>query len=150
MDQLVGTRTTQLGSAFEVERFHRDASETNEWMREKTNLMPADLGRDVGSVEALRRQHAAFERDLQAIAAKETSLRTEADDLKTRHHDEVQRLDTVQGSVADKLRELQQKSRERQVQSLISIQSIDMHPVLSLTHRGFRNCWTKRWTSSVL
>eukprot|EP00045_Choanoeca_perplexa_P017689 m.262360 g.262360 ORF g.262360 m.262360 type:complete len:2501 (-) comp17606_c1_seq1:822-8324(-) len=114
MEQVVNKRDVQLGSAFEVERFHRDASETNEWMREKTNLMPADLGRDVGSVEALRRQHAAFERDLQAIVSKESSLRTEADDLKTRHQDEVVRLDTVQGSVADKLHELQAKSRERQ------------------------------------
>eukprot|EP00730_Choanoeca_flexa_P006110 TRINITY_DN12085_c4_g1_i2.p1 TRINITY_DN12085_c4_g1~~TRINITY_DN12085_c4_g1_i2.p1 ORF type:complete len:2147 (+),score=711.68 TRINITY_DN12085_c4_g1_i2:659-6442(+) len=113
MTDLVAARDKQLGSAFEVERFHRDASETTEWMREKNSVMTEDLGRDVSSVEALRRAHAAFERDLQAIVAKENSLRGEADDLKSRHQDEASRLDEDVDTVATRLKELQESSRER-------------------------------------
>lgn len=71
MQQLTTERATQLGSAHEVQRFHRDVDETKDWIQEKDEaLNNDDLGKDLRSVQALQRKHEGLERDLAALGDK--------------------------------------------------------------------------------
>jgi hypothetical protein len=64
-----------LGSAHEVQRFHRDVDETKDWIQEKDEaLNNDDLGKDLRSVQALQRKHEGLERDLAALGDKVTEL----------------------------------------------------------------------------
>lgn len=71
LQQLTSERATQLGSAHEVQRFHRDVDETKDWIQEKDEaLNNDDLGKDLRSVQALQRKHEGLERDLAALGDK--------------------------------------------------------------------------------
>jgi len=71
LKQLTAERATQLGSAHEVQRFHRDVDETKDWIQEKDEaLNDDDLGKDLRSVQALQRKHEGLERDLAALGDK--------------------------------------------------------------------------------
>ena len=51
-------RAVQLGSAHEVQRFHRDAEDTKDWIHEKQEALDSnDLGHDLRSVQTLQRKH---------------------------------------------------------------------------------------------
>lgn len=68
---LTQERATQLGSAHEVQRFHRDVDETKDWIQEKEEaLNNDDLGKDLRTVQALQRKHEGLERDLAALGDK--------------------------------------------------------------------------------
>ena len=61
-------RKKQFEAAHEVQRFHRDADETKEWIQEKDQALSVDdLGKDLRSVQALQRKHEGLERDLAAL-----------------------------------------------------------------------------------
>lgn len=71
LQQLTNERASQLGSAHEVQRFHRDVDETKDWINEKDEaLNNDDLGKDLRSVQALQRKHEGLERDLAALGDK--------------------------------------------------------------------------------
>lgn len=71
IQQLTTERAQQLGSAHEVQRFHRDVDETKDWIHEKDEaLNNDDLGKDLRSVQALQRKHEGLERDLAALGDK--------------------------------------------------------------------------------
>ena len=71
LQQLTQERATQLGSAHEVQRFHRDVDETKDWIQEKEEaLNNDDLGKDLRTVQALQRKHEGLERDLAALGDK--------------------------------------------------------------------------------
>lgn len=73
LQQLSSERAAQLGSAHEVQRFHRDVDETKDWIQEKDEaLNNDDLGKDLRSVQALQRKHEGLERDLAALGDKVT------------------------------------------------------------------------------
>lgn len=75
LQQLSTERAAQLGSAHEVQRFHRDVDETKDWIQEKDEaLNNDDLGKDLRSVQALQRKHEGLERDLAALGDKVCSL----------------------------------------------------------------------------
>ncbi|MPC51704.1 Spectrin alpha chain [Portunus trituberculatus] len=58
LQQMAQERQFQLGSAHEVQRFHRDVDETKDWIQEKDEaLNNDDCGRDLRSVQALQRKH---------------------------------------------------------------------------------------------
>lgn len=68
---MTSERAAQLGSAHEVQRFHRDVDETKDWIQEKDEaLNNDDLGKDLRSVQALQRKHEGLERDLAALGDK--------------------------------------------------------------------------------
>ena len=61
-------RKKEFERAHEVQRFHRDADETKEWIQEKDQALSVDdLGKDLRSVQALQRKHEGLERDLAAL-----------------------------------------------------------------------------------
>ena len=58
LQQLATEKASQLGSAHEVQRFHRDVDETKDWIDEKDEaLNNSDLGKDLRSVQTLQRKH---------------------------------------------------------------------------------------------
>ena len=58
LQQMTQERQFQLGSAHEVQRFHRDVDETKDWIQEKDEaLNNDDCGKDLRSVQALQRKH---------------------------------------------------------------------------------------------
>ncbi|XP_054590646.2 spectrin alpha chain, non-erythrocytic 1-like [Nothobranchius furzeri] len=71
LQQLAEDRSNMLGSAHEVQRFHRDADETKEWIEEKNQALNTDnYGLHLASIQALQREHEGFERDLAALGDK--------------------------------------------------------------------------------
>lgn len=70
-------REQQLLSAYEVQRFTRDAEEAQDWISEKfEQLDPDELGQDLRSVKRLQKKHEAYERDLNALGDKIRELGT--------------------------------------------------------------------------
>ena len=68
-------RAQTLGSAHEVQRYHRDADETKDWIDEKEQgLNIEDLGHDLTTVQRLQRKHEGLERDLAALGEKGKDL----------------------------------------------------------------------------
>lgn len=64
-------RAQNLGSAHEVQRYHRDADETKDWIEEKdAALDKSDIGQDLATVQRLQRKHEGLERDLAALGEK--------------------------------------------------------------------------------
>ena len=64
-------RQEKLFGAHEIQHFNRDADETMVWIAEKDNLLSAeDFGKNLASVQALRRKHDGVERDLAALEEK--------------------------------------------------------------------------------
>uniref|UniRef100_A0AAR2LQM0 Spectrin alpha chain, non-erythrocytic 1 n=1 Tax=Pygocentrus nattereri TaxID=42514 RepID=A0AAR2LQM0_PYGNA len=90
LQQLAEDRSNMLGSAHEVQRFHRDADETKEWIEEKNQALNTDnYGHDLASVQALQRKHEGFERDLAALGDKVNSLGETAERLIQSHPEAV-------------------------------------------------------------
>ncbi|XP_056875429.1 spectrin alpha chain, non-erythrocytic 1 isoform X4 [Takifugu flavidus] len=90
LQQLAEERSHMLGSAHEVQRFHRDADETKEWIEEKNQALNTDnYGHDLASVQALQRKHEGFERDLAALGDKVNSLGEMAERLIQSHPEAV-------------------------------------------------------------
>ncbi|XP_069465273.1 spectrin alpha chain, non-erythrocytic 1 isoform X4 [Ambystoma mexicanum] len=88
---LAEERSQLLGSAHEVQRFHRDADETKEWIEEKNQALNTDnYGHDLASVQALQRKHEGFERDLAALGDKVNSLGETAERLIQSHPESAQ------------------------------------------------------------
>ncbi|XP_059870022.1 spectrin alpha chain, non-erythrocytic 1 isoform X1 [Delphinus delphis] len=93
LQQLAEERSQILGSAHEVQRFHRDADETKEWIEEKNQALNTDnYGHDLASVQALQRKHEGFERDLAALGDKVNSLGETAERLIQSHPESAEDL----------------------------------------------------------
>uniref|UniRef100_A0A4W3J580 Spectrin alpha, non-erythrocytic 1 n=1 Tax=Callorhinchus milii TaxID=7868 RepID=A0A4W3J580_CALMI len=91
LQKLAEERSQILGSAHEVQRFHRDADETKEWIEEKNQALNTDnYGHDLASVQALQRKHEGFERDLAALGDKVNSLGETANRLIQSHPESVE------------------------------------------------------------
>eukprot|EP00043_Microstomoeca_roanoka_P017910 m.188579 g.188579 ORF g.188579 m.188579 type:complete len:2485 (+) comp16728_c0_seq1:149-7603(+) len=72
-------RQHQLLVARDQFAFQHRVEELQEWIREKSAVMSEDLGRDVSSVEALLRQHEAFQSDITPIDAEVDGLNIQAE-----------------------------------------------------------------------
>ncbi|XP_037798638.1 spectrin alpha chain-like isoform X2 [Penaeus monodon] len=95
LQQMAQERQFQLGSAHEVQRFHRDVDETKDWIQEKDEaLNNDDCGKDLRSVQALQRKHEGLERDLAALGDKIRQLDETANRLMQTHPDAA---DTIYG-----------------------------------------------------
>ncbi|XP_076359799.1 spectrin beta chain, non-erythrocytic 5 kst [Tachypleus tridentatus] len=71
-DQLwdhIEARDQKLQAAGEIHRFNRDVAEALSRIQEKYASVPDDLGRDLNSVQSLRKKHEGFENDLVALEA---------------------------------------------------------------------------------
>ncbi|XP_055377124.1 spectrin alpha chain isoform X3 [Condylostylus longicornis] len=100
LKQLTTEKAAQLGSAHEVQRFHRDIDETKDWIAEKENaLNNDDLGKDLRSVQTLQRKHEGIERDLAALRDKIKQLDDTANRLMQSHPDTAEQTYTKQKEI---------------------------------------------------
>ncbi|XP_033996304.1 spectrin family protein isoform X2 [Trematomus bernacchii] len=76
--ELIDTRTQMLAASYELHRFHQDAMEVLERVKEKKEGLPSDLGRDLNTVQHLHRQHNTFENDIQALSGQVNQVQDDA------------------------------------------------------------------------
>uniref|UniRef100_A0A8C3AR30 Spectrin beta chain n=1 Tax=Cyclopterus lumpus TaxID=8103 RepID=A0A8C3AR30_CYCLU len=76
--ELIDTRTQMLAASYELHRFHQDAMEVLERVKEKREGLPSDLGRDLNTVQHLHRQHNTFENDIQALSGQVNQVQDDA------------------------------------------------------------------------
>jgi len=121
IQQLTAERAQQLGSAHEVQRFHRDVDETKDWIHEKDEaLNNDDLGKDLRSVQALQRKHEGLERDLAALGDKIRQLDEAAARLVQGHPDSADTIHSKQEEIHEEWTQLTAKANARKEKLLDS------------------------------
>ncbi|GLV31595.1 alpha Spectrin [Carabus blaptoides fortunei] len=121
LQQLTSERATQLGSAHEVQRFHRDVDETKDWIQEKDEaLNNDDLGKDLRSVQALQRKHEGLERDLAALGDKIRQLDETANRLMQSHPETAEQTYAKQKEINEEWAQLCTKANSRKEKLLDS------------------------------
>jgi spectrin alpha len=121
LQQLTAERAQQLGSAHEVQRFHRDVDETKDWINEKDEaLNNDDLGKDLRSVQALQRKHEGLERDLAALGDKIRQLDEVAARLVQGHPDSADTIRSKQEEIHEEWTQLTAKANARKEKLLDS------------------------------
>lgn len=121
LQQLTSERASQLGSAHEVQRFHRDVDETKDWIAEKeAALATNDLGKDLRSVQTLQRKHEGLERDLAALGDKIRQLDDTANRLMSTHGDSADATYSKQREINEAWQQLQARANARKEKLLDS------------------------------
>lgn len=121
LQTLTAERATQLGSAHEVQRFHRDVDETKDWIQEKDEaLNNDDLGKDLRSVQALQRKHEGLERDLAALGDKIRQLDETANRLMQTHPETAEPTYAKQKEINEEWTQLTAKANTRKEKLLDS------------------------------
>jgi spectrin alpha len=83
LERVAQRRRDQLGSAHEVQRFQREAEDTQDWIAEKDKMLDSeDYGNDLRSVLALQRKHEGLESDLYALNERIKQLNETAERLR--------------------------------------------------------------------
>ncbi|GAV01441.1 hypothetical protein RvY_12154 [Ramazzottius varieornatus] len=114
-------RAVQLGSAHEVQRFHRDADDTKDWIHEKQEALDSnDLGHDLRSVQTLQRKHEGLERDLFALGEKVRQLDELATKLLNTHPEQAENIYGKQKELNEDWSALTRKADARKEQLLES------------------------------
>ncbi|CAI4227013.1 unnamed protein product [Auanema sp. JU1783] len=121
LEEQTEQREQQLGSAHEVQRFHRDVDETRDWIQEKDDALDSDdYGRDLRSVQALQRKHEGVERDLAALGDKIKSLDEKASKLRLSHPEAAEQIYDLQRELNDQWNRLTAKANNRKEKLLDS------------------------------
>lgn len=121
LQQVTQERAQTLGSAHEVQRYHRDADETKDWIEEKENtLNSTDFGHDLATVQRLQRKHEGLERDLAAIGEKVKDLDDTSKRLMQTHPDQAQSIYDHQREINDQWNGLTKKADARKAKLLDS------------------------------
>ncbi|KAE9548243.1 hypothetical protein FO519_008545 [Halicephalobus sp. NKZ332] len=114
-------REQQLGSAHEVQRFHRDIDETKDWIQEKNDALDSDdFGRDLRSVQALQRKHEGVERDLAALSEQIKRLDDKANKLRQTHPEAAEQIYDLQRQINEQWNLLTAKANSRKEKLLES------------------------------
>ena len=121
LQNITQERASQLGSAHEVQRFHRDVDETKEWIAEKDNALTTDdLGRDLRGVQTLQRKHEGLERDLAALHDKIRQLDETANRLMQSHPDSADQTYAKQKEINEEWQQIVAKATQRKEKLLDS------------------------------
>ncbi|XP_054977169.1 spectrin alpha chain, erythrocytic 1 [Sorex araneus] len=114
LQRLAEEQRQLLGSAHAVQMFHREADDTKEQIEKKCQaLSAADPGSDLFSVQALQRQHEAFERDLLPLGEKVTVLGETAERLIESHPDAVEDLQRQRVELNEAWADLRGRTEDR-------------------------------------
>lgn len=114
-------RATHLGSAHEVQRFHRDVDETKDWIQEKDEALDNDdYGKDLRSVQTLQRKHEGLERDLAALGDKIRQLDETANRLMQTHPEAAETIYAKQKEINEEWTQLTAKANARKEKLLDS------------------------------
>ncbi|CAG0916965.1 unnamed protein product [Notodromas monacha] len=129
LQQVTEQRAQQLGSAHEVQRFHRDIDETKDWMNEKVEALDSDdYGKDLRSVQALQRKHEGLERDLAALEDKLKQLNEGAGRLGSTHPEAEEAIFEKREEINREWTQITEKAIKRKERLL---DSYDLHRFLS-------------------
>jgi len=129
LQQMAQERQFQLGSAHEVQRFHRDVDETKDWIAEKDEALESqDCGKDLRSVQALQRKHEGLERDLAALGTKIGQLDETANRLMQTHPESA---DTIYGKQREINEEWTQLTAKADARKERLLDSYDLQRFLS-------------------
>ncbi|KAL5013103.1 hypothetical protein ScPMuIL_011654 [Solemya velum] len=129
LQQVTAERQQTLGSAHEVQRYHREVDETKEWIDEKDEALNNDnYGHDLASVQALQRKHEALERDLSALGDKVRDLDDSAKRLMQTHPDQAESVYDHQREINEMWNTLTAKADARKAKLL---DSFDLQRFLS-------------------
>uniref|UniRef100_A0A183DQ64 SH3 domain-containing protein n=1 Tax=Gongylonema pulchrum TaxID=637853 RepID=A0A183DQ64_9BILA len=121
LEEQTEQREQQLGSAHEVQRFHRDVDETKDWIMEKDEALDSeDFGRDLRSVQALQRKHEGVERDLAALGDKIKTLDEKANRLRQTHPEAAEQIYDLQKQLNEQWNRLTAKANNRKEKLLDS------------------------------
>lgn len=121
LQKLTAQRAQQLGSAHQVQRFHRDVDETKDWIQEKDDALKSeDFGKDLRSVQALQRKHEGLERDLAALGDKIRTLDETANKLKQTHPESAETIYQLQKQLNEEWTRLTAKANSRKEKLLDS------------------------------
>ncbi|MFH4975655.1 hypothetical protein AB6A40_002364 [Gnathostoma spinigerum] len=121
LEEQTEQREQQLGSAHEVQRFHRDIDETKDWIMEKDEALDSeDFGRDLRSVQALQRKHEGVERDLAALGDKIKTLDEKANRLRQTHPEAAEQIYDLQKEMNEQWNRLTAKANNRKEKLLDS------------------------------
>lgn len=121
LQQLTSERASQLGSAHEVQRFHRDVDETKDWIQEKDEaLNNDDLGKDLRSVQTLQRKHEGLERDLAALGDKIKQLDDTAHRLIQTHPESAEQTYAKLKEITEEWTQITAKAKSRKEKLLDS------------------------------
>lgn len=121
LEEQTEQREQQLGSAHEVQRFHRDIDETKDWILEKDEALDSeDFGRDLRSVQALQRKHEGVERDLAALGDKIKTLDEKANRLRQTHPEAAEQIYDLQREINEQWNRLTAKANNRKEKLLDS------------------------------
>ena len=121
LQHVTAERAGQLGSAHEVQRFHRDIEETKDWIQEKDDaLNNDDYGHDLRSVQTLQRKHEGLERDLAALGDKIRHLDETAHRLMQTYPESAQSTFEKQNEINREWTQLTQKANARKEKLLDS------------------------------
>lgn len=114
LQKATAERANQLGSAHEVQRFHRDIDEAKDWIGEKEDALSDDnLGHDLRSVQTLQRKHEGLESDLAALGDKIRSLEETANRLMQTHPEAAQSIYDKQNEINQQWIKLTSKANAR-------------------------------------
>lgn len=121
LQHVTAERAQTLGSAFEVQRYHREVDETKDWIKEKDAALNNDnYGSDLASVQALVRKHEGLERDLAALGEKVRELDETAQRLMQTHPDQAENIYEHQTVINEMWNALTIKADARKVKLLDS------------------------------
>ncbi|ESO95207.1 hypothetical protein LOTGIDRAFT_202396 [Lottia gigantea] len=129
LQQVSAERAQTLGSAFEVQRYHREVDETKDWINEKDQALNNDnYGHDLASVQALQRKHDAMERDLAALGEKVIELDEMSKRLMQTHPDQAETIYEHQTEINEQWNNLTAKADNRKAKLL---DALDLQRFLS-------------------
>uniref|UniRef100_A0A2R5L953 Putative spectrin beta chain non-erythrocytic 5 isoform x6 n=1 Tax=Ornithodoros turicata TaxID=34597 RepID=A0A2R5L953_9ACAR len=112
--ECAASRQDALAGAKQVHTFDRNADETIGWIYEKDAVLSSeDYGHDLESVQALTRQHEAFQRDLAAVKAQVDALLREAERLASTFPDAQEHITAKRDEVIEAWGALLGHSRQR-------------------------------------
>ncbi|XP_071155968.1 spectrin alpha chain-like isoform X8 [Mytilus edulis] len=121
LQTVTAERAQSLGSAQEVQRFHRDVDETKDWIDEKDFALNNDnFGHDLASVQALQRKHDALERDLSALGEKVRDLDESAKRLMQTHPEQAEQIYEHQRQINEQWNTLTARADQRKAKLLDS------------------------------
>ncbi|XP_076321230.1 spectrin alpha chain-like isoform X2 [Tachypleus tridentatus] len=121
LQRVTSERSTQLGSAHEVQRFHRDVDETKDWIQEKDEALNTDdYGHDLRSVQTLQRKHEGLERDLAALGDRIKQLDETASRLMQTHPESADTIYAKQKEINEEWTQLTAKANARKEKLLDS------------------------------
>lgn len=114
LQRQASARAQRLADAHEVHAFSRDVDETKGRILEKTSKLDLDeYGSDLASVEALRRNHEGFERDLAALEDSVQALAATSQRLQSQFAESAALVASKQQDLEAAWDELRQQSTVR-------------------------------------